>query len=224
MKQKLVWDQPLSTETEQNVLKLSNIDLNSDLSNFRVLDFGCGNGRYLELFASYGIPKQNLYGTEISVERVTQVKQTGFRPFQLNPRQNSLPFRSGSFHIVFSSNVIEHIPRNLYLGYLKEIHRVLKDGGRFIVGTPNYPAKRFYDLYKAVRTKHHLYYLLDDPTHCNKLSFFQLERDLSSWFEIVKLEPTSFHFLEKLIPPLKRPEVRYRFRRFGDKIVGYCIK
>ncbi len=216
------WDQPISPETAQKVVELCNINLNMNLTNFRLLDFGCGNGRYLEVLASW-IPRDNLFGTEISAERVAEVRKKGFICFHLDPEGSYLPFADESFDVVFSSNVIEHIPRRLYVGYLLEIHRVLKSGGRFVVSTPNYPIKRLYDMKKAIATRFTSYYLFDDSTHCNKMSIFQLERDLKRLFREVHLEPT-YIFFENKIRLLRRRKVRHLLRILGDKSSGYCVK
>lgn len=216
------WDQPIAPSTMQKVLFTCDISLDNDLTDFRLLDFGCGNGRYLEAFAQY-IPKKNLFGAEISLERISQVREKGFICIQLDPKEAILPFNNDSFNVVFSSNVIEHIPRALYIRYLMEIHRVIKPGGRFVVGTPNYPIKRLYDMWKAITTNFTRYYLFDDPTHCNKMSIFRLEKDLKRVFKYVHLEPT-YIFFEGKIPLLKNPNVRHILRGFGNKVFGYCIK
>lgn len=218
----LPWDRPVSAEAARLALELCGISPNSILTDFRVLDFGCGNGRYLEVFANH-IPRENLFGIEVSLERVVQVNRKGFRAFQLSPQRSCLAFKSASFDVVFSSNVIEHIPRDLYLQCLVEIHRVLKTGGRFVVGTPNYPIKRLYDMRSAIATEFTRYYLFDDPTHCNKLSIYRLEKDLSGVFREVHLEPTYLP-LQGKIAWLRKPKTRHLLRVFGSKIIGYCIK
>ena len=48
-----------------------------------------------------------------------------------------LPFADESFDYVVSFQVIEHIKRDREL--VREVHRVLKKGGKFIVSTPNRP-------------------------------------------------------------------------------------
>jgi|GEM_PF-1889437 SAM-dependent methyltransferase len=223
MTSRLPWDQPVSSGTAKKVLELCNIGPHTDLAHFRILDFGCGNGRYLEVFASC-VPRSNLYGAEISADQVARVREKGFFCLQLDPKESYLPFANESFDVVFSSNVVEHIPRRLYLEYLLEIYRVLKRGGRFVVAAPNYPIKRLYDIKKAITSDFVHYYLFDDPTHCNKMSIFRLERDLSSLFKKeVYLEPT-YIFFQHRIPFLRRKRVRHLLRMLGDKVSGYCVK
>jgi len=67
------------------------------------------------------------------------------------------------------------------------------------------------------------YYLLDDLTHCNKLSIKKLDADLKIYFDEVYLEP-SYILLEERIKLLKKSEIRNKLRCFGDKINGYCLK
>ncbi|MDE7129687.1 MAG: class I SAM-dependent methyltransferase, partial [Alistipes sp.] len=48
-----------------------------------------------------------------------------------------LPFENGRFDCVISFQVIEHIGRDQ--DFVREVYRVLRPGGRFIVTTPNAP-------------------------------------------------------------------------------------
>jgi len=219
------WEQKVGRETEKVVIEFCGINTNDSEYNKKLylLDFGCGSGRYLEIFAKY-LDKEKLWGVEIAKEKVIEVKKRGFNCVLIDKNMGVLPFKNDSFDIVFSSNVIEHIPRELYFEYLDEIYRILKVGGRFVVGTPNYPAKRFYDIIKAFRNPRMFrYYLFDDPTHCNKMSINQLESDLKKYFSEVYLYP-SYIFLEGKLKFLKNPELRNKLRIIGDKISGYCVK
>lgn len=46
------------------------------------------------------------------------------------------PFRDGSFDLVFSEHMVEHVPVPAALAMLRECHRVLKPGGRIRISTP----------------------------------------------------------------------------------------
>jgi len=177
----------------------------------------------MKVFATR-VPISNIVGVDVGWLRFSQALNSGFSCVLLSSANPELPFKDESFDIVFSSNVIEHIPRDLYRGYLREIHRVLKRGGRFAVGAPNYPIKRIYDLVRALHNpQYRWYYLFDDPTHCNKQSIFAVERDLKSLFETVNLEP-SYLFFQKDVSLLRKKKVRYILRGFGYKFFGYCLK
>ncbi len=52
----------------------------------------------------------------------------------LNLSNDKLPFEDDSVDLVFSYHTLEHVPD--YIFALSEIHRVLKDGGVFLLGVP----------------------------------------------------------------------------------------
>lgn len=219
------YDSPIAPNTRLKALELCGLAAGKTYPGIRLLDFGCGGGRYLEMFSGT-IPRENLVGVDVDEGRLHKARELGFRVERLDPEVARLPFPDKSFEIVFSSNVVEHIPKALYRIYLGEIRRVLVPGGRFVVGTPNYPIKRLYDLFTALKRENRklmLYYLFDDPTHINRLSILGLERDLSEHFEQVHLEPT-YLFLERRLKWLRDPGVRHRLRVFGYKLAGYCIR
>ena len=209
------YSQPLSGASSDKIFGLMSITAGTTL-----LDFGCGRGRYLEMFSGR-IKKENLCGAEIEEDKVATVRERGIDCILLNARKPGIPRGDNSFDYVFSSNVVEHMPRNHYKKYLLEFHRVLKPGGRLLVGTPNYPFKRMYDFVKAVRTRMFRYYLLDDPGHVNKLSIGRLTRDLKEIFPVVDIRPTYVLF-ENRFGFIKRN--RDRLRLICDKVFGYCEK
>jgi len=219
---KNLYDSPIAASTVEYLFDLCRLGKHQDKDSIQLLDFGCGNGRYLDAFATQ-IPPDNLKGVEIDIDRVAEVNRKGYKCWKLEPQSADLPFEDHTFDLVFSSNVIEHIQRHIYLNYLKEIHRILVPGGLFILGTPNYPIKRFYDMKKALTSSYFRYYFFDDPTHCNKLSFSRLESDLIPIFSKVELWP-SYIFFQNAISVLKNPEVRQQLRVLGDKIAGRCTK
>jgi len=47
------WEQEVGKATEKKILELCGINPNDDNSHLKLLDFGCGNGRYLEVFEKY---------------------------------------------------------------------------------------------------------------------------------------------------------------------------
>lgn len=210
----LPWRQPLAEATVNKVKATTNVQEN-DL----VLDFGAGFGRYSDLFASI-VGKENVYTVEVDQNSIIELEEKGYRNI-FRPEKPELPYPDNYFDVIFSSNVLEHIARDEYETYLKEIYRVLKAGKRFMVGIPSYPFKRIFDIKKAFVSKNYKYYLLDDPTHINKMNFISFERDLKKIFSEVHLQPSEVLF-ENWMPFIKKR--RYRFRLFADKLSGYCIK
>ncbi len=93
----------------------------------RSLDVGCGSSRILD-----GLP--NPIGLDVSLNKLRQVRKRG-RPV-VHASIEALPFQDGSFDCVVCSEVIEHLPADCQP--FPEMSRVLKSGGRLIVGTPDY--------------------------------------------------------------------------------------
>ncbi len=56
------------------------------------------------------------------------------RPWDL---RKGLPFSAGSFDVVYHSHVLEHLPRHVGTGFLRECCRVLKSGGVIRVVVPD---------------------------------------------------------------------------------------
>ena len=107
------------------------------VGNKRVLEIGCGSGygaNHLSKSAS------SIVATDISPEGISycQDKYGKDNPVFIPADGLKLPFKSDSFDIVLSFQVIEHIAPRKVLDYLSEIKRVLKHGeGVFLVSTPN---------------------------------------------------------------------------------------
>lgn len=98
-----------------------------------ILEVGCGEGRGVELLA----PKADSF---TGIDKIAPVIDHLKAKFPGNNfKQLVIPPFSGlednSYDIVISFQVIEHIKNDL--DYLKEIHRVLKPGGRALITTPN---------------------------------------------------------------------------------------
>lgn len=98
----------------------------------RVLEVGTGTGYGIEIIA----PHAEHYLTidkHCAIERASLPSNVEFREAKVPP----LPFKDEEFDCVVSFQVIEHIKRDKE--FVREVLRVLKPGGRFIVSTPNRP-------------------------------------------------------------------------------------
>jgi SAM-dependent methyltransferase len=93
----------------------------------RVLDLGCGNGgivdAYVELgYDAYGCDFQFKQGPHVDVLRAAgRIKLMDETPYRL-------PFENGSFDLVVSDQVLEHVQD--YGSTFAEVARVLKPGGQ----------------------------------------------------------------------------------------------
>jgi SAM-dependent methyltransferase len=98
-----------------------------------VLEVGCGEGRGVDLI----LPKAKSFTGIDKIQEVvdslkTKYPKGNFKQMVIPPFA-SLP--DNHFDVVVSFQVIEHIKDDL--GYLKEIYRVLKPGGKALITTPN---------------------------------------------------------------------------------------
>lgn len=98
----------------------------------RVLEIGTGSGYGIEVIA----PQTKQFVTvdkHIPAPELLAWPNVEFRQATVPP----LPFDDASFDYVISFQVIEHIERDTE--FVREIHRVLRPSGRFIVTTPHAP-------------------------------------------------------------------------------------
>lgn len=96
----------------------------------KVLDIGCGNGHLIKRLAKMG---WEVEGMDFDPKAVEYCKSQG-----LNAKAGDffdLNYPSNYYDAVTLSHVIEHVPDPLKT--LKEIHRILKPGGRVHMATPN---------------------------------------------------------------------------------------
>ena len=96
----------------------------------RVLDLGCGSGRFLAALRDEGAQP---VGVEIAEAAAQRARATGVEVRLVEP-DGSLPFAHGEFDLVWCSEVLEHIPD--VAAALNEVRRVLKRGGRLLLTVP----------------------------------------------------------------------------------------
>jgi SAM-dependent methyltransferase len=101
----------------------------------RVLDLGCGSGygaaRVAEVAAS-------VHAVDVSAEAVAYAAATYARAnttFSVIQADADLPFADGQFDVVLSFQVIEHVRD--HAAYLAQAARVLAEGGRLVLITPD---------------------------------------------------------------------------------------
>lgn len=113
------------------------LDREFSLFSKRVLDLGCGFGHNSFLISQKGA---RVFSLDIEKDIVYVVnlkrKLTFERVFPLVGDGFFLPFKDDSFDIVICTHTFEHL-KNLS-DFIKEIKRVLKDGGVLYLTIPNY--------------------------------------------------------------------------------------
>jgi len=143
-------------------------DLEAELAFIRslppgtILDAGCGLGWFLSALDD----GWKRYGLELSHFAAEHARQ--FADVR-TVRLEDCPFPEEFFDVVFCHHVIEHLPDPLR--GLEQLRRILKVGGRLVLGTPDFDsgaARRYRGDYRLVR----------DPTHISLFSNDSLHRFL----------------------------------------------
>ncbi len=98
---------------------------------FRVLDLGCGNGRFVNIIKEKG---GEYFGTDVSKKLIETAKKLYPNEKFQTTEPLKLPFSNGYFDIIYSIAVFHHIPSNDFrIEFLKEAKRVLKSSGFLIL-------------------------------------------------------------------------------------------
>ncbi len=101
----------------------------------RILDAGCGNGRYLRFLLRRADPDAELTGFDLSAGMLRRAgrRLKGRRPALVAADLARLPYRDQSFDAIVCGWVLEHLPDPR--PGLRELHRVLKPGGKLLLLT-----------------------------------------------------------------------------------------
>ncbi len=98
----------------------------------RVLDLGCGSGRFVAALRDAGAEPVGVEIAEAALERARAVAPGA--DLRLLGPDGSLPLEHGSVDVVWCSEVLEHVADGLQL--LHEVRRVLRPEGRLLVTVP----------------------------------------------------------------------------------------
>ena len=112
-----------------------------------MLDVGCGEGRHIfGIMQNY--PEMKCIGLDMDDDSLIKAEE-GYEFFEsisnagaefLKGSAYSLPFQNNSLDLIICSEVLEHL--HDYNDAVKEIHRVLKPGGKFYASVPaSWPEK-----------------------------------------------------------------------------------
>lgn len=136
-----------------------------DISNKKILDFGCGTGNNCSIFNS-----SNYLGVDIDKGRIKYAQK-------LNPKYAFMlvgtklsEIENSSFDIIFISAVLHHIPNSKIECYLTQFKRILKPNGKLIIYEPYFTPKfiirnwvmKTFDEGKYIRTENEYLELFEE--------------------------------------------------------------
>lgn len=100
------------------------------LEGATILDVGCGLGLYVRQFRAFS---PHVWGVDIDADKVAEASKT--LPNISQAPAEALPFADGTFDVVLSHEVLEHVDDDRRA--VAEACRVLRPGGRLVVFAPN---------------------------------------------------------------------------------------
>lgn len=109
--------------------------LGVELGGERSLDFGCGMGR---MTMALGKLYTTSVGADISPEMIDRANESAVASNVEFSVQSGYPmtFPDGSFNLVYSTIVVQHISQPHNLEYIKEFFRITKSGGYVLFDAP----------------------------------------------------------------------------------------
>ncbi len=128
----------------------------------RLLDLGCGAGRHVMLLAKEGF---QTHGIDISQAGIDYTKrllsQHGYHANVIKGSLLQLPYESDYFDGLISCGVLCYFVEHDVQQVVKEIHRVLKPGGKAFIVTRSTRDKRFG---KGIPIEKHTFRMADNET------------------------------------------------------------
>ena len=113
-------------------------------TKLRVLDFGCGLGKFLDCFASLGLQAT---GVDTNADYVARAKEKGYAAYTPD---EFFSIAHEPFDVVFLSHLIEHVAPDALVDLLPRLCAQLAKDGRLIVISPTV-GERFYHDFSHIR-------------------------------------------------------------------------
>lgn len=177
----------------------------------KILDVGAGCGFLLKIAKKRG---WEVYGTELTDDAVAHCEAEGINMRKGN--LNGVGFDPNMFDIITSIEVIEHInnPNDL----VKEMHQILRPGGKVYMTTPNFNAVLRYRLkskYDVIEFPLHLcYYTAKTLRNLYTKHGFEVEKIRTTGISLTRLRTSKGKSNQDYVSETSDDEmIRYRIER-----------
>ena len=153
----------------------------------RVLDLGCGDGLNIRILVQSGIKR--VIGVDISKELLKVAKKINPKTKFYLASSEALPFKGGTFDIVFVDSVFHHLMK--FEASLKEIRRVLAFRGKLCFIEPHKSFLReFYDFISELPIAKYISFL-----RARSISYLGEKKFMKHW---LKNEEKFYRVLKEL--------------------------
>ncbi len=131
-----LYDRVINLLAYGNAFKRMALELSEIVDGEKVLDVGCGSGTLL-VEAKTRYPNSDFVGIDPD-KKILQLaerklEQAGVRAKLVLGFAQELPFPSASFDLVISTLVFHHLSSSVKIEATRDIYRVLKEKGRFLL-------------------------------------------------------------------------------------------
>jgi len=110
----------------------------------RVLDFGCGLGKFLDCFRQLGL---EVVGVDMNLDYVARARERGYTAL---PPEEFFDSTEASFDVVFLSHLVEHVAPDDLVDLIPKLCARLAPKGCLVMLTPT-PGDRFYHDFSHIR-------------------------------------------------------------------------
>lgn len=119
---------------------LSQFELNYEkflpsLKKTKILDVGCGAGHFLYYLEKKGFT--DFLGIDISPQQVSFCRENITQRVKEADAFDFLKEKENAFDAVVANDLLEHIPKEETIPFLKLVHTALRNKGIFLLRTPN---------------------------------------------------------------------------------------
>jgi len=100
-----------------------------------ILDIGCGAGHFLYYLKKEGF--ENFLGIDISVQQLEFCKKNISGKVELANGVDFLKDKSEVYDVIAAHDILEHLPKDKTILFIREVNKALKKEGIFLLRTPN---------------------------------------------------------------------------------------
>lgn len=136
---KIPWHPALTEKSGEEVPELSRLRAEKFARLIgkpcKVLEIGCGMGNLMIGLSNMGYDCTGLDVSEIRIAKLKHLESESLK--FVHAEGTVLPFEDGSYDVVISMQLFEHLHADDAAPHLREVRRILSDKGKYFLETPN---------------------------------------------------------------------------------------